>query len=284
MADLLRIGPFSRASLISIKALRAYHEQGILVPDTVDPSTGYRAYSPAQLLDAAVLRRLRGLDLPLAGVAEILRARDPEVTAKVLREHSTAMRRRLEDTARIVADLQAAVDAPTVETPVHLTVLPHADALARRAVADEASFGAVLDQLYAQLDADAQAVGAILSGAAGALYPPEISDDLEDITAYLPCANASALLGVVRRAGLELIELPTVEAAIAVHRGPYDTIGDTYRLLGAWVAANVRGANERLAGELPVREIYLIGPPGEPSEFVTEIQWPLRPTSPKEQP
>ena len=33
----LPIGMFSRASSISIKALRAYHEAGILVPARVDP-------------------------------------------------------------------------------------------------------------------------------------------------------------------------------------------------------------------------------------------------------
>ena len=57
----LAIGVFSRASLLSIKMLRAYHEAGILVPASVDPRTGYRAYHPGQLIDASVIRRLRSL-------------------------------------------------------------------------------------------------------------------------------------------------------------------------------------------------------------------------------
>lgn len=52
--SLLPIAMFSRASLLSIKALCAYHEAGILVPARVDPHTGYRAYRPTQLTDAAV--------------------------------------------------------------------------------------------------------------------------------------------------------------------------------------------------------------------------------------
>ena len=48
---LLRIGDFSRASSLSVKALRAYHETGLLVPADVDPRTGYRSYSVAQLND-----------------------------------------------------------------------------------------------------------------------------------------------------------------------------------------------------------------------------------------
>ena len=70
----LRIGPFSRASSLSVKALRAYHEQGLLVPALVDPDTGYRVYGAEQLFDAAVLRRLRDLDVPLRQVHEVLSA------------------------------------------------------------------------------------------------------------------------------------------------------------------------------------------------------------------
>src|SRR5258706_300623 len=55
---LLRTGMFARASSLSVKALRLYHDMGLLVPSVVDPDTGYRAYSPAQLNDAAIVRLL----------------------------------------------------------------------------------------------------------------------------------------------------------------------------------------------------------------------------------
>lgn len=53
----MSIGAFSRASFLSVKALRAYHEAGLLVPARVDPSTGYRTYHATQLTDAAVIHR-----------------------------------------------------------------------------------------------------------------------------------------------------------------------------------------------------------------------------------
>lgn len=58
---LMAIGTFSRASLLSIKALRSYHELGLLIPDDVDGATGYRYYRVSQLTDAAVVKRLRDL-------------------------------------------------------------------------------------------------------------------------------------------------------------------------------------------------------------------------------
>ena len=79
--ELLPIGMFSRASSLSIKTLRAYHESGILVPARVDPQTGYRSYRVDQLADAAIVQRLRALDLPLEQVQQVLDARDPDTDA-----------------------------------------------------------------------------------------------------------------------------------------------------------------------------------------------------------
>ncbi|MEM8904608.1 MAG: MerR family transcriptional regulator, partial [Actinomycetota bacterium] len=130
MADgLMTIGMFSRASLLSVKALRAYHQAGILVPAEVDPRTGYRSYAPGQLADAGVILRLRRLDLPLAAVGRIMRARDPEITRAELAAHDRVMRARLDETRRIVTDLQSGTIRPTEHTPVHVREEPHCDAL-----------------------------------------------------------------------------------------------------------------------------------------------------------
>src|SRR4051794_2954710 len=125
---LLPIGMFSRASSLSIKTLRAYHESGILVPARVDPLTGYRNYSVDQLADAAIVQRLRALDLPLEQVRTVLDARDPDVTRKILADHQRAMQGRLDETERIVAELQSAV-APTTHTPVHVRAEPAAESV-----------------------------------------------------------------------------------------------------------------------------------------------------------
>src|SRR5215813_12435778 len=116
---LLRIGDVARASWLSIKALRAYHEMGLLVPAEVDPHTGYRSYSGAQLIDAAIIRRLRQMDVPLESVRAVLDARDPAVTQKVLAEHAALLEGRLAALRRTIDDLYLAVDSPDGNTPVH---------------------------------------------------------------------------------------------------------------------------------------------------------------------
>ena len=71
MQNLVTIGEFSRLSHLTAKALRHYHEVGLLVPDRID-SSGYRRYSTAQVPQAQLVRRLRELDMPVPDVKAVL--------------------------------------------------------------------------------------------------------------------------------------------------------------------------------------------------------------------
>lgn len=265
---LLPIGAFSRASFLSIKALRAYHEAGILVPTRVDPATGYRSYHASQLIDAAVILRLRALDLPLPLVREVVHARDPDVTARVLGDHETAMRTRLGEVQRIVAELHDSLSTPAVHTPVHIRDEPNQHTLAVRGKANEATFDEFLAQAYDRLATAARAAGIEPIGPSDALYPPEIADDgLDDVEAYIPIARpiAPPTTGVINS------ELPAARVAVLVHSGPYPTISETYRHLGAWVAQHATPLPRR------VREIYVVSyaETTDTSRFRTEIHWPI---------
>jgi DNA-binding transcriptional MerR regulator len=269
---LLSIGAFSRASTLSVKMLRAYHEAGILVPARVDPQTGYRAYHAGQLTDAAVIRRLRSLDLPLAQVREVVEARDPDVTRRILTAHEEVMRTRLDEVTRIVADLQDGVEAPGLHTPVHVATQAAAHALVVRGRVTEDCFAAFLGAAYDELGAMCERLGIEPAGPAGALFPPEILDDnAEPVEAYLPLAAPVALPDGRERGGVVLGELPAVTVAVAVHVGEYETMSDTYRQLGAWVAQHATPADEK------VREVYEVSFDQTPdtSRFRTEIQWPI---------
>ena len=270
-APSLRIGPFSRASSLSIKALRAYHEQGLLVPAEIDRATGYRVYAASQLLDAAVLRRLRELDVPLRRIREVLDARDPAVTERVLTEHAELMRRRLDDTVRIIGELQRGVDSPERHTPVHVREEPARHALmvdGHRVEGD--GFAGFLAEAHATLATVAERVGAEVTDVPGLLYPQQFDDEEggEDMVAFLAVATPVVVPADV---GARLGEVPAARVAVATHAGGYDDVGETYRHLGRWVAEH---AEPR---PIDVRERYLVGAAsGEPEDgWLTEIHWPV---------
>lgn len=277
MADgLLSIGAFSRASLLSVKALRNYHRAGILVPARVDPDTGYRAYHATQLTDAAVLRRLRGLDLPLAQVGEILRARDPDVTRRVLAAHGQLLREQLARTARAVEELQTSLAHPSSQTPVHVRDEPGLTVIQQRGRVREGAFAPFLDAAYPALYARLDRCGLRPSGPPGALYPLAV-DDVDDVVAYVPLA-AERLTGEPEP--LPVAELPGATVAVLTHHGGYDTIGGTYELLGRWIAEYA------VPAEAQVREVYVVGPTesDDPVDFRTDICWPLAAPMPQAHP
>lgn len=262
----MSIGTFSRASSISIKALRAYHAQGILEPAVVDEETGFRSYHVGQLTDAAVVRRLRDLDVPLVAIRDVLAARDPEVTGRVLAEHTARMRAELDRAERIVAELSQT--EPVHETPARLVQLPAQTVIAVSGVVSGDGFSTFLEQSYAALFARVEGLGLRVAGPPAGLYPPEILDDTgEPATAYVPVDEAPANVGE----GVLQLELPTVTVATLTHRGGYDSIGERYQALGAWVAHHARPTGA------PVREIYAVGPTetGDPAGYRTDICWPV---------
>lgn len=58
----LKIGAFSKLSMLTVKALRFYEREGLLIPSAVDAQTGYRFYETCQLETAAKIKALRQLD------------------------------------------------------------------------------------------------------------------------------------------------------------------------------------------------------------------------------
>jgi DNA-binding transcriptional MerR regulator len=81
-AVMLKIGDFSKVSLVSVKALRYYDELGLLKPARVDALTGYRYYSASQLPRLNRILVLKDLGLSLQQIAYLL---DQELTPDQIR-------------------------------------------------------------------------------------------------------------------------------------------------------------------------------------------------------
>ena len=103
---MLAIGEFSRLTHLSIRTLRRYHEGGLLEPELVDASSGYRYYSADQIPSAQVIHRLRELDVPLADVRRILGASDPDQRAALVAEHLVRLEADLARTRVAVSSLR----------------------------------------------------------------------------------------------------------------------------------------------------------------------------------
>ena len=187
MSILVPIGDFSRMTHLSVKALRFYHDQGLLEPARIDPATGYRFYDPRQVPVAQVIRRFRDLDMPLDQVKAVLRAPDVETRTKEIIAHLTAMETKLAEMQMSVASLRALLEGPPVRAAAEFRSIPAAPALAvRDTVSVEAAWawGAdVFGELYGRLDR----AGVTPTGPGGALFPAAFFELEEaELTAFVP--------------------------------------------------------------------------------------------------
>ncbi|MBA3419422.1 MAG: MerR family transcriptional regulator [Geodermatophilaceae bacterium] len=266
---MLSIGTFSRATHVSIRALRRYHEQGLLVPAEVDPVTGYRSYRREQILDAQLIRRLRDLDLPLAAVGHIVDSRDPALTAKVLAEHRFALEERRADLDRMLTDLAGLLDgsASLDVGSVHVRQQRAEPVIVLQGRTPESDFRAFFGRAFARLGAHAARHGLTVTGPGGARFPDRQwdGDDVE-VEAFLPVRDPVAV-GTVQAA-----RLPAGRLAVVLHAGGYDGIDDAHAALGDWAAAN----GVEPAGSL--QELYLVSPgdTADPAAWRTEVGWLVR--------
>ncbi|RKT79068.1 DNA-binding transcriptional MerR regulator [Terracoccus luteus] len=266
---MLAIGEFSRMTHLSIRTLRRYHEAGLLEPQLVDPSSGYRYYDVDQIPTAQVIHRLRELDVPLADVRRILGSADPEQRAALVTEHLGRLESELARTRAAVVSLRRLLAPEPPPLQVELRREPAVTVAAVEDEVDEGDVEAWYAGAMAELDAALGAAGgpgAAGAGPAGGLYDNELFERGRGrMLLYRPVPDPPT------RGRVHAVTLPAVELVVTTHDGEHDGIDVTYGELGAWVARNAL----IVAG--PVRERYLVTPrdTDDRSAWRTEIGWPV---------
>jgi DNA-binding transcriptional MerR regulator len=266
--ELLSIGRFAQLTGLTAKALRHYDELGLLRPSRVDDSTGYRRYSLEQAHDAVSIRRLRGFELPLDEIAEVLRGGDA-----TLHERLAVQRARLEGravvTARMIDELDRLLrgeEELVSERRLDYRVQDVSE-LVLAAIHRPARLGELpIPELIGETGAWAFAHDQV-PGAPVAICPAD-DDGLVDLRVGWPVRGT-----VDPPAPIELVVCPAGRAVVHTYVGEFMTLCDEWRLL--WESLQADGIHPR--GE--PREHYETSPEevNDPSEHVTRLVWPLDP-------
>ncbi|MBA2553013.1 MAG: MerR family transcriptional regulator [Geodermatophilaceae bacterium] len=260
------IGDFSRMTYLSVKALRHYHDIGLLEPADIDPFTGYRRYRTTQVPSAQVIRRLRELGMPLHDVKAVLNAPDVAARNAAITAHLQRMERQLEQTQAVVASLRVLLETTDTPALVEYRSIPATPAVAIRArvsMSDlDAWSAAAFDELHGVV-----ASGMHRAGPDGALYYNELFEaEVGDVTAFVPVLGAPPVTGRARP-----LELAAAEFAVMMHRGPYRDLDRTYGALGTVVTERALGVDG------PIREHFLVSADDTPDDTAhrAEVCWPI---------
>jgi DNA-binding transcriptional MerR regulator len=270
------IGDFSRMTHLSVKALRHYHEIGLLEPVAVNPESGYRLYDVDQVPTAQVIRRLKDLGMPLDDVKRVLRAPDLGARNRAIVDHLQRMESQLQQTQANVASLRRLLETPQpADLRVEFRSVAQTASLAIRETVTAHDLGDWWTEAYEELHAIARRKGLTRSGHDGALYPTEwFEDEAGDVTAFMP-VNGDA--EAARRGRVQPYLVPGAELAFLLHQGPVGDLDQTFAALGRFVLERAIGV------EGPIREYYLVSSFETPDEqsHRTEVAWPVFQTAVK---
>lgn len=274
MGAKVSIGDFAVMTSLSRKALRHYHDIGILEPAHIDAHTGYRFYDTSQVDHAHIIRRFRTLGMSIPDIKALLSTQDAAARTEIITTHLAQMEVQLQqtrDTVGALRELLSPVGDPARVEVRREPALPVWSVAATIETAEiDGWFGEALGTLR---DAVSAAIGTDHAIVPCGLYDRALFLESQGEATLFVAAPPSA----TPPAGVRAEVLPATEYAVLTHRGGHgEGIDRSYAALGTYV-------NERLISHQgPIREHYIGSTPAEPLTFTaTEICWPIfRTTAP----
>jgi DNA-binding transcriptional MerR regulator/effector-binding domain-containing protein len=261
------IGDFSKITGLTVKTLRFYHEQGLLMPSAVDDKTGYRYYDRSKIETARVITYLKSLDLTVDEIGTILRdAKDDADLRDIMERQKALLESKISRYRTIVRSLNQflAADAETRKLMTKPTFQVEEKTVEPMLIA-----GIRMKGRYADSDTGfsriGKSLGRYICGKPMLLhYDAEFRQDDADFEACMPVRTEKQVDGIsIRR-------ISGGRCVSCLHNGPYEQMGRSY----AKILDYVRGKGYEV--QMPTREIYLKGPgmifAGNPSNYLTEIQ------------
>ena len=266
-STLYKIGMFAAMNHVTVKALRFYEEQGLLMPAQIQPDTGYRYYTLSQMADIHRITALKKVGFTLEEIAKISLGADEQ--AVLLKKKSellaeiAELTRKLSELDRFIAER-----AEHLASPVLIKTIPETTVAYMRTRLE--SYDSLFERMP-EMGALMEKAGCVcaLPEYCFTCYPEPCLKD-EGITAEICEAVTETKCGMGK---LRFKTLPETSAACIFHRGSYNTLPESYETVLRYIEEN----GYEIAGE--VRESYIDGVWNREDErdWLSEIQIPVKP-------
>lgn len=262
---MLTIGEFSRVTQLSVKALRLYHEKGILVPGKVDVRSKYRYYRIEDVEKGLMIQRLKSMGFSLDEIKNIFQdcSDDNDMAAQVEKKLSD-----VEDTLRRYGEIKQQLVMFLDRTRTGQAVYDADFNVEVEEIGDTWICGVRYQGKYNEVGrlfgVLFRKFGRWASGKPFSLYyDDEFKEDGADIEACIPVKKEISIEGFNCR------KLPGGKAATLIHKGPYHELGRSYSRIYGFCHEN------DIEPLLPVREEYIKAPGfifrGNPKKYLTKI-------------
>ena len=263
---LYKIGMFAAMNHVTVKTLRFYEDQGLLMPALIHPETGYRYYTLSQM---AVLHQITALKLAGFTLEEIARIHSGADEAAVLLKKKSELLAKIAELTRQVAVVDGYLSKKKtgLSAPVLMKTIPETTVALMRVRLH--SYDCLFDRM--------PEMGALMekTGCECALpeycftgYPEPGYRDADILVEICEAVVAAKK----ETGGLRFKTLPEIQAACIFHKGSYRTFPESYETVLRYVEEN----GYEITGQ--IRESYINGVwnRDDESEWLSEIQVPVR--------
>lgn len=265
--NLYRIGMFANMNRVSIKTLRYYDEQKILVPVYVDEENGYRYYEAGQMEQLQRIMALKNIGFSLDEIAKIMAGTDEKdilikKKQEILKEISVL-------TARLAnVESYLAKDSLNLSTPIIIKEIPEVIVctMEQRITSYDDLF-----ECMPEMGAQMEEIGCVCAKPEYCFthyLEPGYKD--EDILVEVCEAVTERKADFGKLKFKVFPEIP--KAACIFHKGAYNEIHKSYAMLLKYIEEN----EYEISGN--IREFYIDGVWNKETEqeWLTEIQIPVR--------
>ena len=263
---LYKIGMFAAMNHITVKTLRFYEEQGLLMPALIHPETGYRYYTLSQM---AVLHQITALKLAGFTLEEITHINSGADEKAVLLKKKSELLAKISDLTKQIAVVDGYLSKRKtgLSAPVLIKNIPETTV----------AFMQIRLESYDRLFDRMPEMGALMEKAGCECALPEYC-----FTNYLepgykdgdiPVEICESVVEAKKETGeLRFKTLPEIRAACVFHKGSYRTFSESYEAVLRYIEEN----GYEIAGE--IRESYIDGiwNKDDESQWLSEIQVPVR--------
>ena len=263
---LYKIGMFAAMNHVTVKTLRFYEEQGLLMPAHINQENGYRYYALSQMAGIHQITALKAAGFTLEEIGRINSGADEEV---VLLKKKAELLARIADLTRQIAvvDSYLSKKKTCLSAPVLIKTIPETTVAFMRIRLE--SYDCLFDRI--------PEMGALMEKAGCECALPEycFTNYLEpgykdeDILVEI----CESVVAVKKEIGdLRFKNLPEIQAACIFHKGSYRTFSESYETVLRYIEEN----GYEIAGE--IRESYIDGVwnKDDESQWLSEIQVPVR--------
>ena len=263
---LYKIGMFAAMNHVTVKTLRFYEEQGLLLPAYIQPENGYRYYTLSQMAVIHQITALKTAGFTLEEIARINSGADEEA---VLLKKKAELLEKIADLTRQIAVVDGYLSRKKIglSHPVLIKTIPETTVAAMKARIE--SYDCLFDDMpkMGKLMEKAGCICALPEYCFTNYLEPGYKD--EDILVEL-CESVEEARE--ETGGLYFRTLPEIQAACIFHKGSYRTLSESYETVLKYIEEN----GYEIAGE--IRESYIDGiwNKDDESQWLSEIQVPIK--------